>query len=423
MSTRPPPAALDPVQIEQTLASEPAHIRWKGYTCELVTPLFGGGVEAGKVDKDMPIRASAIRGQLRFWWRLLAQHKWRLDNVREKEFDLWGGLDGKNVHASRVWVRVESISPIHVEPWAKFNRNHREQWKSLPDPEEWAKAPYALFPAQGKAPDKSDAEHPAALAKPGLQWILRIGFEQRNDADLRQEEVDETLRWWGSFGGVGARTRRGLGAVRVEGLRPVTKEEAKAAGCELVIRNETATADRAWRKAIDKLKDFRQKPGFARNPVSPDTKRPGRSRWPEADAIRRITGRHAPNHAPNHAPEPPAGNVFPRAAFGLPIIFHFKDKDDPADHSLQAQGHDRLASPLILRPYPVGEQEWSAAALLLPHHHVDDMQLELKAGQHTEKIPAPYWQPDKAQDVPPIAPTQAQDALSAFLEFFQRDNL
>lgn len=39
--------------------------------CELITPMYGGGVKAGRVDCKMPIRASALRGQLRFWWRLL----------------------------------------------------------------------------------------------------------------------------------------------------------------------------------------------------------------------------------------------------------------------------------------------------------------------------------------------------------------
>ena len=41
---------------------------------------------------------------------------------------------------------------------------------------------------------------------------------------------------------------------------------------------------------------------------------------------------------------------FPRAQFGLPIIFQFKDDDDPSNTTLQGAHHDRLASPLILRP-------------------------------------------------------------------------
>lgn len=70
-------------------------LNWHTLNCELVTPLYGGGVEAATVDKDMPIRASAIRGQLRFWWRLLAKHKWKLGNtkaIQEAEFSLWPSL-------------------------------------------------------------------------------------------------------------------------------------------------------------------------------------------------------------------------------------------------------------------------------------------------------------------------------------------
>ena len=35
--------------------------------CTLITPMFGGGVTPGEVDRDLPIRAGALRGQLRFW--------------------------------------------------------------------------------------------------------------------------------------------------------------------------------------------------------------------------------------------------------------------------------------------------------------------------------------------------------------------
>ena len=68
----------------------------------------------------MPIRASAIRGQLRFWWRLLASK--RLNNpeeIRAEEFALWGGL-GTPPQASRVWVEVEKLTPQPtLVPWAK----------------------------------------------------------------------------------------------------------------------------------------------------------------------------------------------------------------------------------------------------------------------------------------------------------------
>ena len=36
---------------------------------ELITPLFGGGAENKKADEVSVIRATEIRGHLRFWWR------------------------------------------------------------------------------------------------------------------------------------------------------------------------------------------------------------------------------------------------------------------------------------------------------------------------------------------------------------------
>lgn len=36
---------------------------------------------------------------------------------------------------------------------------------------------------------------------------------------------------------------------------------------------------------------------------------------------------------------------FPRAHFGLPIIFHFKDRGDPPDTTLRLKEADRRASP------------------------------------------------------------------------------
>ena len=75
---------------------------WQKIRCELVTPIYGGGVQAAIPDISMPIRATAIRGQLRFWWRLLAQKKWHLSgkSLREAEFRLWGGIGEK---PQRVW--------------------------------------------------------------------------------------------------------------------------------------------------------------------------------------------------------------------------------------------------------------------------------------------------------------------------------
>jgi CRISPR-associated protein Cmr1 len=416
------PAGLDPAGV---LRPEQTAVEWQEHACELVTPLYGGGVRAGEVDARMPVRASAIRGQLRFWWRLLAQRKYGLspDEARRQEFALWGGLD-KEPQASEVWLRVEQVKGLDPEQWADYERDERRGgWKKIPTPRNWAKdgAAYALFPAQGKQPGSVDAQEPALLGREGLRWQLGVAFvwlKRDGDDDTacaeRRERVLEALRWWATFGGLGARTRRGLGAVRIAGLTPVSEEEVKAAGCTLVFGGgPTPHAGTAWQTAVSKLRDFRQKPGYGRNPVNPTTKRPGRSRWPEADAIRRFTGRHDKKHAPEHA----AGNRFPRAVFGLPIVFHFNDTDDPQDFVLEPAGHERMASPLILRPYPLADGKWRAAALLLPREPVDTMSLQMP--DRTTAAPGQWWTPSAAAQVPPMQ-GHGDDALTAFLNYFKR---
>jgi CRISPR/Cas system CMR-associated protein Cmr1 (group 7 of RAMP superfamily) len=70
MMLRKPPTTLDP-KIALDSITQPI---WTTLDCQLITPLYGGGVKAHTIDESMPIRVSSIRGQLRFWWRLLATH-------------------------------------------------------------------------------------------------------------------------------------------------------------------------------------------------------------------------------------------------------------------------------------------------------------------------------------------------------------
>ena len=74
--------------------------------CTLVTPMFGGGVKPDEVDREMPIRASALRGHLRFWWRLLHGADRRPSDLFDVESDLWGGISSKGPRASRVTLQV-----------------------------------------------------------------------------------------------------------------------------------------------------------------------------------------------------------------------------------------------------------------------------------------------------------------------------
>ena len=351
--------------------------------CQLVTPMYGGGVNAGEVDKAMPIRASGIRGQLRFWWRLLNGGD---RSSEEKECDLWGGIASNGPAASKVAVRIESEpADGHLTPKSKI-------------------PPYVLI----------DSGDDPKLLEAGFSFKVLLGFN-RHTTDDQRSQVIECLRWWASFGGVGARTRRGLGAFKAScddgDLKPVSREEVQKLCGWIVTGRPTNDAQEAWRSAVRALQFFRQGTGVGRSSKA-GSSAPGRSNWPEAETIRDLADKAKPARKEGEEA------FFPRAAFGLPIVFQFKGEKYLND-TLEHEKHERMASPLILRPYFNG-REYCPMALLLPGWQCSiSMSVKLKE-RNTE---AQSWPSDSAERqelakmVKPMAP-RGSDPLTAFMRYF-----
>jgi CRISPR-associated protein Cmr1 len=370
--------------------------KWHSYPCKLVTPMYGGGVKAGEVDKEMPIRATEIRGQLRFWWRIACGPFASSQEMFRRETAIWGGIGSDTPTASKVQVRV-TCTPV---------------------------TPAQLVSSASETNPAIKYAFGSAAINGAVEWLSSV-YEFKLDIsrpDECAEEVDRALRWWASFGGVGARTRRGFGAVHLDGVNPVLIVEVDKLGGRLKLTGSGNTkAEIEWKTAVDRLFSFRQKGGMGRKDGKP---RPGRSYWPEPDQIRRFTRRDANG---KHAPVHEAGNVFPRAAFGLPITFEFKGSPgDPSTTELQPEEGDRMASPLILRPYWNGRM-WQAAALLIPGWEKALTQ-KLKFKGQTYR-PA-HWPEDRterqklAKQIKPMQQAggniRADDPLSAFMEFFEK---
>ena len=397
---------------------------WQEIYCELVTPIYGGGVQAAMPDVLMPIRATAIRGQLRFWWRLLAQQKWNLKekSLREAEFRLWGGI-GEEAAASLVFLRVLDV--LNVKQISYFQGSLDSSLPSDKKVRSKSKSndlkPYAyvLFPM-----DSEEKREKTLLIKEGLTWTLQWRLsEKANETD--REQVLETLRWWVNFGGIGARTRRGCGAFVVKDSsnpvfkQPLSIDEVMKAGCKLVLRPSTNHALLAWKEAVQRLRDFRQGVGIGRNHPSSDTTKPdGCSRWSEPDEIRRITRTHSDRHKPEH----PAGDLFARGVFGMPIIFHFVGGDEPADTTLQPKCKERMASPLIIRPVWDGKGGFQAAALSLPLDKVLNVSVELleKKQNKGNGHPVTLWEESKARQVKPLSENGGGNPIDAFLNYFTK---
>ena len=156
---------------------------------------------------------------------------------------------------------------------------------------------------------------------------------------------------------------------------------------------------------------------------------PGRSRWPEPEGIRRATGARFRKHA-RLASIP--DDVYPRAEFGLPIIFHFKDNDkgEPPDTELvplvNGQPRQRMASPLILRPLVLDSRKAVPMALLLkapplynaalnqvkPSRHIEDRAIR---DARAAAYPNSPLGPEKAGALPRSACGSALEAFLAYL--------
>ena len=216
---------------------------WQEIYCELVTPLHGGGVVARESDDKLPVRVTAIRGQLRFWWRLLAQQKWNLSGkrLREAEFRLWGGI-GEEAAASLVFLRVQIQNKLKEASLSDYA-------KGLNDP-----LGYALFTARKTKTGLPEMK----LGKEGLQWIVQWRLSEKvNETDKQQ--VLETLRWWVTLGGLGGRTRRGCGAFKAEGIKLVPTEEMRELGCKILFLGSDKKVKDAWIDAINEWKETRRK--------------------------------------------------------------------------------------------------------------------------------------------------------------------
>ncbi len=406
---------LDPSISIPSLGDYVPAVQWHTLNCELITPMYGGGVISTKVDEKMPIRASAIRGQLRFWWRLLAKHKWNLGNdktIRQAEFKLWGGMNDGDAdgQAGRVLLKITDVP------------NEKKIETKLKSYKKFQSLKYVLFPAYNET--NPDLNPHKLLKADGITWKLQFAFSPNLSQD-KQDQVIETLQWWANFGGLGFRSRKGLGAVYVSQspdypqiTKQLTADDVAKADCQLVFRQNITNAMTALEGAVGKLADFRQKPNVGRNEPSEEAKKQkkpaGRSRWSEPDALRRIKHTHHINHKPEHK----AGNVFARSVFGLPIIYHFVGRDEPNDVNVVPEMGDRLASPLILRPIYAGERngqkQWRAAALVLPYEHILEMSVKVDGGEY------PIWKQDTAEHIRPIRENGGIDPLQAFLTYFAK---
>lgn len=395
---------------------------------KLITPLFGGGVKAQEADPITVIRGASVRGQLRFWWRATrgGQFDGNLNKMREGENAIWGSAakkGDKNSGPSKVSLTTKILN--EGKPFAATDSKGKPVTNIGDQKSVYSYVAFPLRDTQG------------AKVLQGVEFELTICYPNELEADVRA-----ALWAWETFGGIGARTRRGFGALQLtrvngNGVRLPSSARLEESidngfkqhltsgkGCQGVPRlvpNHVLTiaksrnddAVQTWRYLFDRMKAFRQSRYLDKN------NRPfGRSKWPEPDAIRRLTGKHSSGHEPNHTID----GRFPRSQFGLPIIFKFKDNDekngDPSASILKPENSERWASPLLLRPVACSDGYVGLAIRLASS--LDDMDSGIVLEDGDKHKHSAKWQIN-SNEASQIEPLQGQtDVIEAFLTYLKQ---
>jgi len=434
----PPP--IKPLPEVRIINGQPVAMIMQTRSYELITPMFGGGAQPALADADMVVRPSGIRGQLRFWWRACkgGDFDGDLKAMKDAEDLLFGAASTeKKPRPSQVEIVVNITSA--GEPIQPFILEHRKEGAPRVKSRDDVIPSYAAFPLQPQQEDvrryRMNTTINSVRAK--VKFDLIITFPE-----YQKEAVEAALWAWETFGGIGGRTRRGFGALMLTAIDGKPVPLPKAQETELFIKKGLAThvsngkwpsnvphlsrepkmaltgmksnPTESWKDLIFSLKNFRQQ-----RHGGTERGRPGRSKWPEPDEIRRQTGCRSPQHRED------LSNVskFPRGALGLPIVFHFKDErdGDPPTSTLQGstKNYERFASPLILKPIACEGGQGVGVALVLEGSQVSKIPggLLLKVSDGREFPVDANLTKEEAEQIPPLRGNP--NVLEAFLDFIQ----
>lgn len=293
------------IAIEAPSAPAAAGSQGQTYAVKVITPLFGGGTTPRKVDPVSVIRVPSVRGHLRWWYRAVIGRRYEdAAFLRESEAAIFGDTS----RASKVDVRVKVTNP----------------GRQLTPGEVVLRDGDRLFPVFS-----------------GDYQNVRIGVEfeltLRYPAELK--DTMETVVWaWSNFGGIGAKTRRGCGALWIKEFAPRAMKDRSA----MVLQGWSVRLGGA---AVD------------------------RGSWPQLQEI--------PLARPSTG-----GDADPLAAWRACIEYYRTFRQaGPAAHGIgsfdtlgYAHGQRRMGSPVILRPIA-----WKEGTLAAP------MIVPLRVGEATSR--------------------------------------
>lgn len=305
-------------------------------TFQIVTPMF----MSGSNQNTFELRASSIKGALRFWWRALAYGRFSGDlrRIRLEEAKIFGSSD---LGQGSFLLKVEKTSSANTQKASEVFRNK----------------PGLKYLGLGIADNRQGIAH-------GSHFSLSLLFRE----NVVDSTVIQAIKALGLLSGLGGRSRRGFGSLTLEQIKiegnciwekPLDIVSYATEIAELL---KEATPDHPKYSAFSTKTRIEvvlegQNPIDLHNNVGLAFQRfrsaQGEKNFPE-DA--RIVA-SALDKKPIHGHPK-------RIIFGLPHNYFFKDSNKRL--SVKGSNFERRASPLFIHIHNFSEGRFAAVILTLP---------------------------------------------------------
>jgi len=327
-----------------------------------ITPMFGGGFEPRETDPISPVRAAAIRGHLRFWWRALYGAAFEnAEQLFAAEEKLWGSAAHEVKEGDKIVTKGPGQVSVRVQVLKPGELRRYSQVAPKAHPRHGPQHGVFLFPFQ----QQNRENIPEANCRTGLEFQLELA-----GPDSAMQEIEDTIRIWLTFGGIGARTRRGCGALTVERepqnwLPPVGVNARRQwfsrliraggnrrdafhtilSGASVVVAHPRQDPVEAWRELGVFWSRFR-KGHVGSHEYSPMSG----AKWNDYRTLSKSSGRDRLELA--------------KPFLGLPIIFQ-RFRGARFSGTLEPAESGRMASPVIMKPLAHPDGSYSPMVVVL----------------------------------------------------------
>jgi CRISPR-associated protein Cmr1 len=168
------------------------------FECQIVTPMFMGGADPLKAE----LRASAVKGALRFWWRAL-NGALSLDELREKEGQLFGSTDAKQGQ-SKIRINL-GVNQLHIskDPLPEHTIRVSSKGRMIP-------VNILGYLSYGTYKRNEIIKE---YIKPGP---FRLRIRTTGSSVEQENELINAIYLLTNFGGLGACSRNGYGSIYID---------------------------------------------------------------------------------------------------------------------------------------------------------------------------------------------------------------